>query len=175
MIRMAQCLVVASALLWGSAAMAQLAGVSEAQLDKGFLGEQNVRNTDPGSATDAHYLIRANKAVSSGDFNKALAILRLNRATATHVDAFLAGQAHVGLGDYAAARKDYRLAMRKQRNSSGAHLALGEMEARFGEKTGAEQVLAELTARREACKNCSDRAALDAGISRIEAILASRQ
>lgn len=163
------------ALFGAGPSLAQVAGVSEAQLDKGFLGEQNVRNTFPGSPEDAHYLVRADRAVGAGQYAKALAILRLNRATAGHVDAFLAGQAHVGLGDYAAARKDYRLAMRKQRNSAAAHLALGEMEARFGEKAVAQQVLAELTTRRDACNDCSDRAALDAGISRIETILAVRQ
>ncbi len=163
------------ALICGSPAVGQVAGVSEAQLDKGFLGEQNVRNTYPGSPEDAHYLVRADRAIVAGQYAKALAILRLNRATAGHVDAFLAGQAHVGLGDYAAARKDYQMSMRKQRNSAAAQLALGEMEARFGEKPVAQQALADLIARRTACAGkCSDSAALDAGISRIEAVLASR-
>ncbi|MFM6932971.1 MAG: tetratricopeptide repeat protein [Novosphingobium sp.] len=162
------------ALIGGASAIAQVAGVSEAQLDKGFLGEQNVRNTNPGSPDSAHYLVRANQAVSTGEFNKALAILRLNRATATHFDALLAGQAHAGLGDYAAARKDYRLALRKQRNFISAHQALGEMEARYGDKAAAQDVLTELATRRDACGSCSSRGEFEASIGRVEAALKAR-
>ncbi len=174
MIRFGQRLAAAGTLLCSSAALAQVAGVSEAQLDKGFLGEQNVRNTYPGSPNDAHYLVRADRAVSSGDYTKALAILRLNRAAATHIDALLAGQAHAGLGDYAAARKDYRLALRKQRNFTSAHQALGEMEARFGDKSVAQEILTELAARRDACGKCSIRGEFDSAIGRIEAALKTR-
>lgn len=164
----------ASALLWASAAMGQANATSEAQLNNGFLGEQNVRNTYPGEATDAHYLVRVNQALSSGNFTKTLAILRLNRATATHFDALLAGQAHTGLGDYAAARKDFRLALRKQRNFVSAYQALGEMEAQHGDLSAAQTLLAELTARRDACGSCSSRGDIDTAIGRIEAAIKSR-
>ncbi|MCW1401215.1 hypothetical protein OKA06_02280 [Novosphingobium sp. MW5] len=164
----------AGALLWASAALGQANATSEAQLNNGFLGEQNQRNTYQGSPNDTHYLVRANQALGAGDFNKTLSILRLNRATATHFDALLAGQAHAGLGDYAAARKDFRVALRKQRNFVSAYQALGEMEAQHGDLAAAQTLLAELSTRRDACGTCSSRADIDTAIARIEAAIKSR-
>ncbi len=165
-----------AALLAPVAAIAQVAGVSEAQLDKGFLGEQNVRNTYPGAPTDSHYLMRASGLISSRQYEKALAVLRLNRATATHFDSLLAGRAYLGLGDNAAARKSYQTAIRKRKNFTTAYVELGELEARFGDQAAAEKLVADLSTSKTACAGeCSNSTEALAGIGRIRAAMAARQ
>lgn len=159
-----------------SIAAAQIQPIPEQQLAVGFLGEQNARLTSQEAPSDASFATRAAAALAERDYSRALAILRPYRRDRSIVYFFLAGQAHQGLGDYDAARRDYSEAVRQDRAFVGAQLALGLLEIEYGERTSAEAVLTSLTRLRERCaESCSSAADLANAISIMTSALRSAQ
>ncbi|WP_408590581.1 tetratricopeptide repeat protein [Novosphingobium sp.] len=164
-----------AALLWAGSALGQAAPVAEAQLQSGFLRDRNIELSNQDAPNEEAYTRRAAEAIGAGDFTGGLAILRRYRMSATLNDWMLSGQAHVGLGDYDAARKDFGTAIKKRKNFSPAQIALAELEAGHGDKAVATELLTALTARRDACGGrCAEQRVLDAGTGRIEAALKAR-
>ena len=156
----------------GVAAGAQVSPIAEAQLTKGFLGEQNVRLSDQGPPPVDSYAARAVAALDRKDYTRALGILRPYRRSHDVAYHYLAGQAYEGLGDYAAARRELSEAVRRGRTFIGAPLALGLIEAQHGDRVTASTILVDLTARRDKCAGkCSDAAELAAAVSSLEAAL----
>lgn len=164
------------AMMFGFVAAAQVQPIPQQQLDNGFLGEQNQRLSSQDAPTDAHYTIRAAAALARNDFARALAILRPYRLSQDVEYFYLTGRAHEGLGDFAAARKEFNATLRKSKNHLPAQLALGLLEARHGEPGEAARALVLLKQRQSDCGGqCRDAAQLAAAIGAIEAALAGRR
>ena len=104
----------AAAALISGPILAQANPTAEAQLNGGFLGQQNDRLNKGMNANDP-FTARASDALAANDYAKALAILRPYRSEASLSYYYLSGRANEGLGDYAAARKNLPL-----RSKSGA-------------------------------------------------------
>lgn len=159
----------------GVAAGAQVQPIPEAQLTKGFLGEQNVRLSDQGPPPVDSYAARAVAALDRKDYTRALGILRPYRRSHDVAYHYLAGQAYEGLGDYPAARRELAEAARRGRTAIGPQLALGLIEAQHGDRAVASAILASLTDRRDKCAaKCSSAAQLSSAVASIEEALRTR-
>ncbi|MBX9885438.1 MAG: hypothetical protein K2X68_10750 [Novosphingobium sp.] len=153
-------------------AAAQIGGVQQQQLENGFLTATTAQLSAQNLTGAEIYIRRAVDALSEGDFKRSLAILRPYRLTASYTDMLISGLAHKGLGDYAAARKDYEGALHKRRNYLAAQIALAELEAGHGDRVAAQKLLQDLTARRDACAGtCPDQAELASGVDRVNAAM----
>lgn len=165
-------LLAGGASLLAAPATAQVGGI----LDLNFIvpSEAGLSGLNP-TGSDIYYMRRAVDALAQGDFKRSLAILRPYRLGASSKDLLLAGLAHSGLGDYAAARKNLERALQKRRNFIPAQVALGVLEARHGDRASAVKLLQALTSRRDACVGiCSQQAELTSGVDRIHAALQAR-
>ncbi len=161
----------AAAALISGPILAQANPTAEAQLNGGFLGQQNDRLNKGMNANDP-FTARASDALAANDYAKALAILRPYRSEASLSYYYLSGRANEGLGDYAAARKNFTVALKKRRTFTAAQVALALLEARHGDKGVATGLLQELTTRRSECAGkCSGSAELTSGIAKVEAAL----
>ena len=169
------CITLPLAASLSSVANAQAAPIAEAQLNSGFLRDQNERLTSQDAPSDASYISRASAALDQQDYARALAILRPYRRSHDLAYYLLSGLAHQGQGDYAAARKDLTEAIRRRKSFIGAHFALGLMEAEHGDRLEAKKILEYLKAQQSQCAGkCRDAGELDAAIETIEAALRAR-
>lgn len=159
-----------------SAALAAQVNVPQEQLEKGFLGDQNARLTaSQGNPSEASFQLRAIDAMSRADYARALSILRPYRLSDPLAYRWLAGQAYLGQGNYAAARKEFAAALKVRKNFTSAQVALGLVEAQHGDKPAARAILQDLIARRGNCAaTCKDSAELANGIVTIQTALQAR-
>lgn len=159
-----------------SASLSAQVSVSQEQLDKGYLGDQNARLTaSQGNPSEASFQVRAIDAIARKDYARALSILRPYRMSDPLAYRWLAGQAYLGQGNYAAARKEFAAAVKARKNFTSAQVALGMVEAQHGDKPAARAIVQNLTARRNDCAvTCKDNAELANGIVTIEAALKAR-
>ena len=166
----------ASLILSSGSASAQTAAIAEQQLANGFLGERNNQLVGHVPAPNATYADEAAAAIERREYRRALDLLKPYRYSGDVAYYYLAGRAHIGLGDFAAARKELATASRKDKNFLGATLSLGMMEAEYGDKAAAARVLEDLKARQAVCAGlCKDAAGLNSSIESIETALKNRK
>jgi tetratricopeptide (TPR) repeat protein len=153
----------------GVPAGAQVSPVAEAQLDKGFLGDQNSRLSDQGQPPADSYAGRAVAALDRKDYTRALGILRPHRRSHDVAYHYLAGRAYEGLGDYPAARRELAEAVRRGRTAIAPQLAFGLIEAQHGERAIAEEIMANFVKRSDKCAGrCDDALQLLSAIMALE-------
>jgi tetratricopeptide (TPR) repeat protein len=167
---------IVGAALVGTASIAQIQPIPEQQLANGFLGDRNAKLTEHDPVPNETFADQAMRAINLKQYKRALDILKPHRLANDPAYFYLAGRAQEGLGDYAAARKNLTVAVKKNKNFIGAHLALGLLGAEHGDKAAAIKVLDGLKVRQAQCAGlCKDAAGLSSSIAMIEAALKLRK